>query len=112
MGEYWKPVNLSKREYVHPHRVGDGLKLGEWNYPGSSTRKRVDELLAAGQWSPADDIRIVSDYGQEMQMYGYPNPAYVSTEGDDDDNLYSLAGQNFTDVSAPGDPSPQEGGAV
>lgn len=29
MGQYWIPVNLTKREFVHPHRLGAGLKLWE-----------------------------------------------------------------------------------
>jgi len=28
MGEYWKPVNVTKREYIHPHDLYDGLKIG------------------------------------------------------------------------------------
>lgn len=29
MGQYWIPVNLDKREFVQPHKLGDGLKLWE-----------------------------------------------------------------------------------
>lgn len=29
MGQYYVLVNLDRREYVHPHRVGSGLKLWE-----------------------------------------------------------------------------------
>jgi hypothetical protein len=37
MGQYWKVVNLDKREYVMPHRLGSGLKLWEQlaNSPGT-----------------------------------------------------------------------------
>lgn len=37
MGQYWKVVNLDKREYVHPHKLGCGLKLWEQlaNSPGT-----------------------------------------------------------------------------
>ena len=74
MGEYWKPVNLTKGEFIHPHNVGCGLKLGEWNYPAS----RVREIIAA-RWQPTDDVRAVSDYGGEMQLSGRgdgPSPDY------------------------------------
>ncbi|HDH99843.1 MAG: hypothetical protein DRO01_07760 [Thermoproteota archaeon] len=39
MGQYWKVVNLDKREYVDPHKVGAGLKLWEQvaNHPGTGT---------------------------------------------------------------------------
>ena len=29
MGQYWKAVNLDKHEYVTPHALGAGAKLGE-----------------------------------------------------------------------------------
>lgn len=37
MGQYWYVVNLDKKEYVHPHQLGSGLKLWEQlaNNPGS-----------------------------------------------------------------------------
>lgn len=37
MGQYWKLVNLDKKEYVDPHKVGTGLKLWEQlvNHPGT-----------------------------------------------------------------------------
>jgi len=29
MGQYYFIVNLDKKEYLHPHKLGDGLKLRE-----------------------------------------------------------------------------------
>lgn len=39
MGQYWKPVNLTKREFINPHLLGAGLKLWEQvaNHPGTGT---------------------------------------------------------------------------
>jgi len=39
MGQYWKAVNLDKKEYLNPHKLGCGLKLVEqvWNSPGTGT---------------------------------------------------------------------------
>ena len=39
MGQYWIPVNLDKREYISPHKLGCGLKLGEQTgtFPGTGT---------------------------------------------------------------------------
>lgn len=36
MGQYWYPVNLDKKEFIHPHKLGTGLKLWEQlaNHPG------------------------------------------------------------------------------
>lgn len=37
MGQYWKPVNLTKREFINPPFLGAGMKLGEQveTYPGT-----------------------------------------------------------------------------
>lgn len=37
MGQYWLPVNLDKREYIMPHKLGAGLKLWEQiaSHPGT-----------------------------------------------------------------------------
>lgn len=37
MGQYWLPVNLDKKEFIHPHKLGAGLKLWEQlaNHPGT-----------------------------------------------------------------------------
>jgi len=36
MGQYWIPVNLDKKEFIMPHKLGSGLKLWEQlaNHPG------------------------------------------------------------------------------
>lgn len=49
MGQYWKPVNLDKREFVNPHKLGSGLKLWEQlaNAPGVGAALTV--LTAACQ---------------------------------------------------------------
>jgi hypothetical protein len=39
MGQYWIAVNLDKKEFVHPHKLGSGLKLAEQvgTHPGTGT---------------------------------------------------------------------------
>jgi hypothetical protein len=39
MGQYWRCVNLDKREYLNPHKLGCGLKLWEQlaNHPSTGT---------------------------------------------------------------------------
>lgn len=58
MGEYWKPVNITKREYIHPHDLNDGLKFGEWTFPRSATMTMIKD-----RWSPTDAVVYVGDYG-------------------------------------------------
>ncbi len=92
MGEYWKPVNFTKREFVHPHNLDCGLKLGEWNHNDSDVIMRVKNLISAGQWSEADDICACSDYGGRLQMYGSSGER-PDLEG------YEVDDHGFADVS-------------
>ena len=68
VGEYWKPVNVTRGEYIHPHKLNNGLKLLEWwGYGSNVVRRRMREV-----WPDDDDIRAVSDYGGEEQLLGSP----------------------------------------
>ncbi len=71
MGEYWKPVNFTRGEFIHPHHVDCGLNLTAWNSPGSGVRRLMDE-----HWKVTDDVRAVSDYGRVIQLSGIPDPQY------------------------------------
>lgn len=73
MGEYWKPVNMTRREYINPQTLGGGLKLAEWNRSGSSTRERMKAV-----WPLTDDVRAISDYGNVMQLCGEPSDEKVT----------------------------------
>jgi hypothetical protein len=80
MGEYWKPVNVTKREYIHPHDLNDGLKMGEWTSPWSQTMATIAE-----RWSDSDVIVYVSDYGGLVVSRGTPPdelPSYGSLDED------------------------------
>lgn len=88
MGQYWYVVNLDKREFVHPHKLGCGLKLGEQlgSYPGTGAALIV--LCAAmpeargggdldrdgspvpkiiGRWA-GDRIALVGDYAKDSDL--------------------------------------------
>lgn len=106
MGEYWKPVNVTKHEYIHPHRLGCGLKLVEWHtesrkqwleegghetdFCESPVEIRILDLFRKEQWVHNDDIRAVSDYGGCIQLYGKNNEEIV--------DYYDLD-ETFKDVS-------------
>jgi hypothetical protein len=83
MGQYWMVVNLDKREYVHPHKLGAGLKLWEQlgTHPGTGAALIV--LCAAmpaprgggdlrpdpviGRWA-GDRIALVGDYAEREDL--------------------------------------------
>lgn len=65
MGQYWIPVNLTKREYVMPHKLGTGLKLWEQlaNQPGTGAALIV--LTAA-----MPEARGGGDFDLESNWHG------------------------------------------
>jgi len=76
MGQYYLIVNVDKQEYIHPHHIGEGLKLQEFG--SSPIFGMCMATLLSGQWS-GDKVRIVGDY--------------------DSSGLYQHASENYTDIS-------------
>lgn len=100
MGQYRLVVNLDKKQYIHPHRLGDGAKLMEL----STTATALCVLLAdangqgggdcrsnhkvIGSWA-GDRVVVTGDYADEG-LYGVPEDA----------SLYDHAQEDFEDISA------------
>lgn len=65
MGQYWKIVNLDKKEFVMPHKLGTGLKLWEQlaNHPGSGAALII--LCAA-----MPDARGGGDFDLDSNWHG------------------------------------------
>lgn len=96
MGQYWKTVNIDKREYICPHKLGGGLKLWEQvnNPPGTPVALFI--LTAAmpvprgggdlqphpaiGRWA-GDRVFTIGDYAEDSDVPRSKIPASV---------LYSL----------------------
>jgi hypothetical protein len=95
MGQYWIPVNLDKREFIHPHKLATGLKLREqvWNHPGTPVALFIlcaampeprgggdldiegeDARTTIGRWA-GDRIAIVGDYAEDADLPESPVPA-------------------------------------
>lgn len=84
MGQYHKPVNLDKKQYINPHKLGNGLKMLEFGQ-GGLTVTALTVLLAcshnrgggdlhtenpiAGSWA-GDRIAIIGDYTEEGDIPG------------------------------------------
>jgi hypothetical protein len=87
MGQYWKVVNLDKREYINPLKLGSGLKLWE-QLANPGVGQALVILLAAmpkqrgggdlqpdpviGRWA-GDRVVFVGDYSQDEDMPGVPD---------------------------------------
>jgi len=108
MGQYFKLVNLDKREYVNPHKLGSGLKLWEQLANPMSVGKALIILLASmpeqrgggdlephpliGSWI-GDKVMLVGDYAENEDYLDSPVPM---------SDVYGLCDEgegNFKDIS-------------
>lgn len=66
MGQYWIPVNLDKHEFIHPHKLGTGLKLWEHlaNHPGTGAAL-VILCAAMPERRGGGDLSIESDVARK-----------------------------------------------
>jgi hypothetical protein len=103
MGQYYLIVNLDKKQFLHPHKCGDGLKLLEFACSASGTLTALAILLADGNNRGGGDLRsdhpiigtwagdrivIAGDYADEGKFTD--DPAC---------NLYRLAHDEYEDIS-------------
>jgi len=111
MGQYHLILNTDKKEYLHPHSFGDGLKLLEFGCSGCGTMLALAVLLAVdngmgggdlylddgeledivGSWG-GDSIIISGDYGEEED--------YINQNGETvKENLHSIARSDYVNIS-------------
>jgi len=106
MGQYYKIVNVKKREYINPHMFNEGLKLMEFGMSAGGSLTALAVLLSngcgrgggdlhsdnpiVGSWA-GDPIVVAGDYGDDGKFL----PADKS-----DMNLYCVAEDEGTDISA------------
>lgn len=126
MGQYYRIVNLDKMEYLHPHKLGDGLKLMEFGCSSDGTMTGLALLLSDGngrgggdmvkaaggdmdgRWA-GDRIVIAGDYGDGGKFLDQVDVrksviAAMAAESNKDGyepNLHEVAGAHFTDISGP-----------
>lgn len=107
MGQYYKIVNLDKREYIDPSKFGDGLKLLEFGCSASGTLCGLAILLADG------NNRGGGDLGSDDPVVGSWAGNRIVVAGDYADDgkfleeftpnkeiaLYAYAYKSFTDIS-------------
>jgi hypothetical protein len=115
VGQYYKVINLDKKQYLHPHRFGDGLKLMEFGMSSCGTMAALAILLSDGNGRGRGDIRSQSPLvgswaGDRVVISGdYSDKAWKdaaeagrdATNGVDKPNLYGrLTEDGFEDISA------------
>ena len=129
MGQYYKIVNLDKGQYLHPHALGDGLKLLEFACSAPGTMTALAILLAdsngrgggdlmgpydpktgrtldvpdpyglIGSWA-GDRIVVTGDYGDHGKLYGVcPDDDPPRDDRGREWNMYHYASEVFCDIS-------------
>jgi len=107
MGQYYVVVNLTKKQYLYPHRFNEGVKLLEFGASGGGTMTGLAILLANSNNRGGGDLRsdnpiIGSWAGDRIVIAGDYAKAGDPAEPKKGVNLYSRCGGEggeFTDVS-------------
>ncbi len=120
MGQYYYVINIDKKQYLYPHKLGDGLKLMEFGMSSYGTMTALAVLLAdgngrgggdlhsedpiIGSWA-GDRIVIAGDYadpGNFMENVSESELREVcekDTIDIDKINLHTYAGMMYEDIS-------------
>lgn len=92
MGQYWKPVNVDKKEYVLTHDYDEGLKLMEHSYIGNDFMDIVEGLLSPGGFWHRCKLVWAGDY-MDTGLF-LPEGTPEKTSDGYVINLYSFVGDN------------------
>ena len=103
MGQYYKIVNIKKKQYISPHTFGDGSKLMEFSMSANGVLAGLAILLAdgngrgggdlhsendiVGSWA-GDNIVVAGDYAEAGKFVKEP-----------EQNLYEVASSEGEDIS-------------
>jgi hypothetical protein len=112
MGQYYLIVNVTKKQFMHPHHFSSGMKLMEWSYVGNYLTNALHNLLY-NEWK-GDEVYVVGDYA-DLNVYGCEDYNWHDTyaelhsrfdlhdgeyeEYPDSYSLFSYVEANFTPLS-------------
>ena len=81
MGQYYLVTNVSKKEFIHPHKFGDGLKLLEFGCSANGTMTALAVLLSHGNGRGGGDLH------SENEIIGSWAGDRIVISGDYDDKF-------------------------
>ena len=94
MEQYHVIVNLDKKEYLHPHSFGDGLKFLEFGASGNGTMLGLAAFLAVSLGQGGGDLCT------ENPLQGSWAKDQIVIVGDDyGDGTYDIAQDSFVNIS-------------
>jgi hypothetical protein len=103
MGQYYKIVNIKKKQYIKPDTFGDGSKLMEFSMSASGVLAGLAILLADGNGRGGGDLHSENDIigswaGDNIVIAGdYADDGKFVKEADR--NLYNVASNEGEDIS-------------
>lgn len=103
MGQYYKIVNIKKKQYISPHTFGDGSKLMEFSMSANGVLAGLAILLADGNGRGGGDLHSENDIvgswaGDNIVVAGdYADEGKFVKEVDR--NLYNVASSEGEDIS-------------
>lgn len=103
MGQYYKIVNIKKKQYITPHTFGDGSKLMEFSMSANGVLAGLAILLADGNGRGGGDLHSENDIvgswaGDNIVVAGdYADTGKFVKEPEQ--NLYEVASSEGEDVS-------------
>jgi hypothetical protein len=105
MGQYYKIVNVKKRQYITPHIFGDGAKLMEFSMSANGVLAGLAILLADGNGRGGGDLHsdneIVGSWaGDNIVIAGdYADNGKFLPVDKIDRNLYDVVSDEGEDIS-------------
>ena len=103
MGQYYKIVNIKKKQYISPHTFGDGSKLMEFSMSANGVLAGLAILLADGNGRGGGDLHSENDI---VGSWAGDNIVIAGDYADDgkfvkdaDKNLYHIASIEGEDIS-------------
>jgi len=105
MGQYFKVVNVKKREYINPHMFNDGMKLMEFGMSAGGTLTALAVLLADGNGRGGGDLNssneIVGSWaGDPIVIAGdYADDGKFLPADKQDTTLYNVVDVEGKDIS-------------
>ena len=103
MGQYYKIVNIKKKQYITPHTFGDGSKLMEFSMSANGVLAGLAILLADGNGRGGGDLHSENDMvgswaGDNIVVAGdYADAGKFVKEPDQ--TLYEVASSEGEDIS-------------
>jgi len=115
MGQYYKIVNLDKKEFLNTYTFNDGAKLLEIGCSSEGTLTALAILLAdgngrgggdlhsdnpiIGSWA-GDRVVVAGDYADKQKFLSIEQIAkHKMLQDGEDPNLYDHAAEHFKDIS-------------